>query len=769
MKRYFLLFIFFSFTVLFAQQNKGRWNDLFSYSNVKFIENVQGILYCATENGIFLFNPQNPNAEWIKYNKTNVLSNVNISALDYDPSQNILMIGYENGTIDLLKDGESSLVLDIPWNNFMGSKKINDIFIHDNIAIISGNFGITSYSLTQREFLETTFFYSNGDYKAVNKAVVFDGKIYAATNTGLYRYPLVEGTNYPNFFAWELIQGTANVFVSQLEVFDHNLYYTFWDDLYKRTSADQVSYIANYPYLLKIKTTENNLVVTQANQINFIDQNNQSVIKKIQYRTEDSSNLLMEFNTGFFYQNKYYGGSKKFGLIDFDLTSVYQNNPEGYKPDGPYNNLSWSVTAMNDKVWVTPGGAIYYNEPKGNADGFYFFDKFKWKHFKSPELLDAKDFFRIAVNPKNDNHFVAVPYFEATNWSYTNHIGVMEIKMNGDSFTFSHILSPLYWLTRSASASFDNDGNLYLGTSLPEINGAINGYANYYYERKGTTWKKSLVYKNGLSNALSPVFSNKYIWYPNARAGGLSVLDKNMNEVVTLTKSNADLYDDGVLSTAVDQNNTVWIGTQLGLTILSGADNAIDDLDYKTKPIVIIQDGIPEALLTSVAINDIEVDKANRKWVATNSSGAYYFSDNGERTIFHFTSKNSPLPSDIVYDIAIDDKTGKVYFATDKGTVAFNGDVQEIGDKFDKVIAYPNPVRPGFKGNVIIKNIPTNGLIKITDVTGNLIYESKSNGGIVEWDTKNSKGIDVASGIYLVLMTNRDGTETKTIKIAVVR
>ena len=769
MKKYFLLFIYLPFFTLFAQSTKGRWDDLFSYGNVKFIENVQGLLYCATDNGIFLFNPQNPNADLIKYNKTNILSNVNISAVDYNAERNILMVGYENGAIDLLENGETAIVLDIPWNNFRGSKKINDIQIKDDIAFISGNFGITSYSLSQRQFLETTFFYSNGDYKPVNKSVVYNGKIYAATDSGLYCHRLVNNTNYPNFYAWEVVNGSESNLVGQLEVFDNHLYYTFWDDLYKRNSSDQVTLIGNFTGVSALNVTEDKLVLTQPTQINFISVNNQIVRKSLPYIEDydlgNNQSTLMQFNTGYFYQNKYYGGSKRYGLIDFDIASTYQTNPNGYKPDGPYNNLAWSITARNNKIWITPGGADNYNVPNLNADGFYYFDKYDWNHFKSNALLNAKDFLRVAVNPKDDNHFVAVPYFEATNWDYTTRIGVMEIKLEGGRFALNHILTPLEWITRTSSATFDRDGNLFLASSFPDG----NSRANYYYKRTGTNWRKTFVNKDNPSSALSPIFSEKYVWYPNARSGGLTVLDKELNEIITLTKANANLYDDGVLSTAVDQNNSIWIGTQLGLTVLNSADQAIDNANYQTSPIVIIQDGIPEALLTSIAINDIEVDKANRKWIATNSSGVYYVSDNGEQTIYHFTSKNSALPSDTVYDISIDDSTGKVYFATENGAVVFNGDVQDVGDKFNQALAYPNPVRPGFKGNVVIKNVPNRASVKITDVTGNLIFESKANGGIVEWNTKNSKGQEVASGIYLVLMTNQDGSETKTIKIAVVR
>lgn len=769
MKKYILLFILLPLSTLVAQSTKGRWADLFSYADVRFIEEIDQALYCATENGIFLYETSGVQDEWIKYNKTNILSNVGITAMAFDANESILLIGYESGAMDLLINGEAQMVLDIPWNIFSGSKKINDISIQGDIAIIAGQFGIASYSLSQKEFLETTFFYDSGNYKAVNKVVFFNDRIYAATDSGIYHYPLVNGTNFPNFYVWEVLTGSAGAQVKHLEVFNNELYYTYWSDLYKRSASEQVNYIGVFTDLMDLKATNEGLVIAQKNRVNFMNPSGQITTKNIRYRDESGAELTMEFNTGYIHQNKFYGGSTRFGLIDFDLSAQYYQDPQGYKPDGPYNNKSVGLAVKNQKVWIAPGGANYFNEPTSNSDGFYYFDKFQWKHFKSAEMYNAKDFIRITVDPKDDNHFVAVPYFEATSWSYNNRIGVMEFHLEDNTYSLNHIVSPLEWMFRSASASFDENGNLYLGTSWPQINGAYNDRANYYYERKGNTWKKSLVYKNSASNALSPEFSSNYIWYPNARAGGLTVLDKNMNEVATLTKANAELYDDAVLSVAIDQNNTVWIGTQLGITVLSGGDTAIETGNLRTQPIVIIQDGIPEALLTSIRVNDIKVDKANRKWIATHTSGAYYVSDNGEQTIYHFTSKNSPLPSDIINDIEIDDTNGKVYFATDKGVVVFNGDVQDVGDNFDQVIAYPNPVRPGFKGKVIIKNIPNRASVKITDVTGNLIYEAKANGGIVEWDTKNSKGKDVASGVYLVLMTNADGTETKTIKIAVVR
>lgn len=772
MKKCLILLFQLIFSSLFAQSNNARWTDLFSYSNVKFIEEIQGNLYCATENGIFIYNQNQIDTEFIKFNKTNILSNVGISAMDYDATSNILLIGYENGAIDLLSEGNASIVLDIPWNNFNGSKKINHISITGDIALISGEFGVVSYSLTQKEFLETTFFYKNGTYIKVNEAMFFNDKVYALTPEGIYSYRLVNGTNFPNFQVWErlAVSGTTDSNYKNIEVFNNELYISSAHVLYKMNAVGQLMVVNNFYNIYDLKASEDKLAIVQNDHITFIDTNQQSIVKSSNFLdTEDNVIRTIALNTGLYYQGKYYAATEKLGLIDFDLSNNYIAGEKGYHPDGPYNNKSYDVTVKNQRVWIAPGGISNFNDPTGNKDGFYYFDKFKWKHFTSKELLNAKDFVKIEVNPANENQFVAVPYFEATEWDYVTPIGIMEITLQDNTYNLTHISSPFKWLYRTAGATYDTNGNLYLATSWAVVNGTIDDKSNYYYERKGNSWKNTYSRKDESSNALSPSISTNYIWYPNARAGGLTVLDKNMNEVATLTKSNSNIYDNNVITVAIDQNNSVWIGTQLGLTVLYGGDTAIAEGNYTTEPVVIMQDGIPEALLTSTRINSIKVDKANRKWIATNTAGVYYVSDNGEQTIHHFNSKNSPLPSDIVYDVEIDDSNGKVYFATEKGVVSFNGDVQDVGDKFDKVLAYPNPVRPNFKGNVIIKNIPNRASVKITDVTGNLIYEAKANGGIVEWDTKNNKGKEVASGIYLVLMTNADGTETKTLKLAIVR
>jgi ligand-binding sensor domain-containing protein len=191
--------------------------------------------------------------------------------------------------------------------------------------------------------------------------------------------------------------------------------------------------------------------------------------------------------------------------------------------------------------------------------------------------------------------------------------------------------------------------------------------------------------------------------------------------------------------------------------------------NVEAQAIIIEEDGVGQELLVSQTITDIEVDGSNNKWVATSSSGVFYFSSNGQETILRFNKDNSPLPSNNVQDIAIDDLTGRVYFATINGLVAFDGSSTAPRDNLEDVYAFPNPVRPGFTGNVTIDGLTSNANVKITDIEGNLVFETTSEGGSVLWDTSAFGQYKVASGVYMVLITTDDALETKVSKIMIVR
>ena len=95
-----------------------------------------------------------------------------------------------------------------------------------------------------------------------------------------------------------------------------------------------------------------------------------------------------------------------------------------------------------------------------------------------------------------------------------------------------------------------------------------------------------------------------------------------------------------------------------------------------------------------------------------------------------------------------------------------------------EVYAYPNPALKNHETITIDgrqgTHLPKGTNVKILDIAGNLVYETnvvegqELQGGKVVWNKKNLAGNTVASGVYIVLLSNGDASETAVAKIAIV-
>jgi hypothetical protein len=216
------------------------------------------------------------------------------------------------------------------------------------------------------------------------------------------------------------------------------------------------------------------------------------------------------------------------------------------------------------------------------------------------------------------------------------------------------------------------------------------------------------------------------------------------------------------------------------MVVYSRASGVFDDNNPEANPIVINgdEDGFGERLLGDQTINSIVVDGADNKWFGTDNGGVIYTNPSGQTTLANFSKQNSPLPSNRIIKISVDKSSGKVYFATDKGIVAYNSNVVPFGDVLGEVYAYPNPALKNHQTVTIDgrngTNLPKGTNVKIIDVAGNLVFETnvvegqELQGGKVVWNKQNLAGNKVASGIYIVLLSNDDASETSVTKIAIV-
>jgi hypothetical protein len=237
-------------------------------------------------------------------------------------------------------------------------------------------------------------------------------------------------------------------------------------------------------------------------------------------------------------------------------------------------------------------------------------------------------------------------------------------------------------------------------------------------------------------------------------------------QVFTTSVNGGDLPTATVEAIAADFDNNIWIGTPEGMRVLYNSGNIFDASpgEYNFQKLLIEFGENVEIVLGTTQITDIEIDGANRKWIATANSGVFLLEPDGLEVVHNFTEDNSPLLNNSVLDITIDHNNGEVYFLTNKGMISYRSDATQGDNNYTNVTVFPNPVKPDYFGPVTIQGIAYNSDVKITDIAGNLVYQTISNGGTATWDGKTLQGERVQTGVYLI-WTSIDDQDVKGRKV----
>lgn len=722
-----------------------KWTDLFSYNNVIAMKEDNGKIVAAAENGLFYYTIST--GEITKLSKANGLHEVKITAFDYNPQTKIGLIGYQNGSLDVVAPNGVTYVVDIPIaTGYSGSKKINHISITGDKAVVSVGYGVSIFDLKKKEFKDSAFFLNGGAYQASNEAVLFGNKVYSVTNTGLKTHEM--NTTFPVFTTW------ATEMPGNFTHIDSESVLSF--------SSPTTSYIYNNGVSTPLGQTFTNVhdVVVNSNNIIVTDQ-----ARIYTFNTNGTAGSASSFgeecNTATTVGGRVYGGTI--------LSGIKNDANNTFKPDGPYKNISYKISLLNDQVWVSTGGKEAYNDPPvGRNIGYYHFDGSKWIYpdyfINNPIIFNILD---VAPNPSNPNEifFTNLIYKQGQKGIYKMENNVFKkVYKNNDTN------DPLE--NRITGLTFDKDNQLFVAITAIKAGSANTGY--YFFNRSSDDFTLVPIINAGGSQKPFTKDGIIYIPSPFFDPGGLIMKEYGNNPTSTTTpfkfiRKENGLPANGTVSAAIDKDDNVWIGTRTGLRILSNPKSAITESSPQASPIIIEQNGVAEELFRDNTILQIEVDGGNHKWVSVDGGGIYYLSESGEQVIKHFTKENSPLPNNSITDIKVDNKTGKVYFVSLDGIVTYQSDVADVTSGFGNVLVYPNPVvYSNFKGKVTIKGLAEKTNIRIADVAGNVVHSAIARGGYYEWDLNNMKGARVASGIYFVLMTNEDGSDKATAKIAVV-
>lgn len=767
MKRHSLLLILFfaSFTLLYSQA-VGEWRVHLAYHNATKSIPVNNLVYVLSDGSLYSYDTDD--TAITTYDKAGCLNDNDIADIVYCDPLNTLLIVYRNSNIDLLiNDKDVYNISDFMNKTMMEDKTLNNIYLHDEYAYLSTNFGIVIVNLKKKEITNT---YNLG--KAVNNSLLKDNMIYAATKEGIYvgdrKDNLLDKSN------WKLFD--PNVF-DDLILFD-NTFFGFIKTMgtYKYEEATRSFDPFTIGHYTFINSSNGKFIIGNPETIHvFSSVSSQIIIKQ----NEQFANLSYSKN------DTYWGSNGENGLNQYKYNS--NNNQfdvlaKTIIPNSPKRNLFYRLY-HTDRL-LTCGGGIMY-------DRFYYkgtvmeLKEGTWHNYEEGNTISQQtgfpyqDITSVAQDPRNSNHIYATSAGE----------GVYEfldgkfIKLHNIENSILESIYPdhptgKYNYVRVSGAKYDKSNNLWI------LNSKVGSSIKVL--KSDDTWFKFTHSDFANMETLGDIMFDKRGWaWINSVKQDASIFCLNTNNTLEDTSDDKHVHiqsfinQDGkslaiynIFCMVEDKNGAIWIGTDHGPLLINNPTRVFENNFYFTQVKVPRNDGTNNAdlLLENETIRAICVDGANRKWIATENSGVYLLSEDGLETIHHFTSDNSPLISNYVFSIAINPENGIVYFGTDKGLVSYRSDATEPGSIFSEdAHAFPNPVYSYYDGVITVTGLLRDSDVKIIDTAGNLIYTGTSTGGQFTWDGKNRNGARVASGVYFVLAANAEGKEGVATKILMLK
>ncbi|MEM1124317.1 MAG: hypothetical protein AAGJ18_28015, partial [Bacteroidota bacterium] len=408
------------------------------------------------------------------------------------------------------------------------------------------------------------------------------------------------------------------------------------------------------------------------------------------------------------------------------------------------------ILLANDKVYIAAGGVASNQTALNRVDGLFIRADNEWSVVNRgsvPLFLDKdidRDFYRLAVHPEDGRLFIG------TFWG-----GLIET--DGENYTaYTEENSSLQGAIgdeareRVAGLAFDDENNLWMSNhAAPQPISVL---------KSDGSWRSFNVNsKNLLQLAID---QNGYKWFVAGNEGVLVFDDNgtidNVNDDRSrlFTPANSALMNPRVNCIEIDLDGDVWVGTAEGPVIFDCGSGVFED-NCTGRLQFVEQDGFGANLLATENVQTIAVDGANRKWIGT-TNGLFIQSPTGAEQVAFFNTDNSPVFDNTIIDIAIDQETGEAFIGTNNGLISVRGDAT-AGPRVNtaNVFAFPNPVRPDYSGPIAIKGLARDANVKITDVTGKLIFETTALGGQAIWDGKDFSGRKASTGVYLVFSTSR--------------
>lgn len=743
---------------LFGQQVPiGSWRSHLPYGHAFAVAVAESKVYCATHSGLFSYDTSTEELQ--RLSPIEGLAEVDVTAMAYNHYAKKLVVGYENGNIDLI-DGSS--IINLPFikdKNLTGIKQINSITMLDRYAYLSCGFGIVVINLVKQEIADTYYLGSTSAPLEVLDLAFNGSVLFAATRQGVYKAQQ-DGPYLSDPASWQQDTSIPIGTYNTLCFFNSKIYanyskylssgadpmYFNQDSLWAFDGSSWALSSLNAGYLIrKLENSENQMVITNAFGSSFYDASGARTHIVSAYGPHGEANTMQataDSKGAIWIADDGLGLVKNEHLYDYWILT----------PNGPTNSHVWALSYDQGDLWVATGGMSSILTNNYSRTGLHRYRENGWTSFNGstvPALDSIYDILSVAVDPRDKEHVFAGAWgqglLEFRNGLVTAITGPYSRGITGGIGGMEFDTKSNLWYTSS------EDGNEF-------VNVLLAGGSTQRYAISGVSTHLGKIHTDGFGQH----------WVINPRSGGLLVFsEQNGGQYKFLGTGDGEgkLPTKSVTSLAEDKLGQLWLGTAKGIAVFYNPSTVFTGGNYDAQQVLVEQDGNTQYLLETETVTAIAIDGGNRKWFGTEGGGVFLMSPDGTQQIEHFTQDNSPLLSNQILSIAIDGETGEVFIGTDKGIIAYRGTATDGKDNMQNAMVFPNPVHADYAGLIGIRGLTENASVKITSIGGELVYATLAKGGQAVWDGRDKQGSKVATGIYLVFSSNPDGSQTEVSKL----
>jgi len=746
-----LFFIIFCFETKAQYRQVGTWkyyiNNRFYYDLLNIDENI------FVNAHRLIFDVETDPIQPISMERTTGLADYSISTMAYSDSVKKLIVAYENTMLDVIdfKNGKKLITpnFDVYNKLIVADKSIQQIKFFRNRAYLCSKLGIIVFNYDKNEIESTFIIGAAGNQLGVNTLEIVGNKIYAATQLGIKEAIIAPAINLQDFNNWSLPLSSIpnDTFIRSAQLNGK----TYWMSSstfheFDGNSSSPIITRDSLRILINLRKIENTLYIVY----DSLKPNKEFYGSKVYTYDANGLKFYREFKDYKLYdivksKNKFYYSG--YGLF------LNESNNELSKRDLsslPFDFPFRLQFTSSNKLIVNMGVMARNLDANLGKEGHFVMEKSYWYQYGiwGDSLLDCTNeisvierdggiyraFVRGGVVFQNDK----VKRFRSNNSKLEN-IGSIDYRVS--DMVYNPIDSSI-WIANNSSTQplkcITNKGEWY-SFDISSVTNSTEIY-KILIDQVGNKWL--LTRDDGVI-----LFNEKNITNNS---------DNVIKQILEIKDKSCTLAVKKPLSGVIDRDGNLWIGSEKGIGMITSCTFDPDencDFNVPTQVIVNPNDTTryTECVFLNTPITSLAVDPGNRLWVGT-TDGIFYNDQYLDAEFIRLNKLNSPFSVKSIFDILVHPANGEVFISTEFGLLSYMGQSTdaEINEGISPYRIIPNPVPSDYEGLITIDGLPENAFYKITDVVGNLMYQGKSNGSRVTWDTRTLNGYKVPTGVYYI-------------------